>query len=114
MGAWSYVKPRLQTALRELRHSGGGGGSSTDDEPHHHAAAFAQHQQRQGAAQSDLMVERAPGAGGGDGSRGLAAESGLPAVRYVGRASAASPATASFQIHQKEQQDIVEAAMAVG
>jgi 2-oxoglutarate dehydrogenase E1 component len=32
-------------------------------------------------------------------------------VRYVGRAAAASPATASFGIHQKETADILEAAL---
>jgi 2-oxoglutarate dehydrogenase E1 component len=33
-------------------------------------------------------------------------------VRYVGRPAAASPATASFAIHQKETQEILEAALA--
>lgn len=33
-------------------------------------------------------------------------------VRYIGRAAAASPATASFAIHQQEMQDIIQAAVA--
>lgn len=70
MGAWSYVKPRLQTALRHtpgLEYDGDSGG---DDH-----------------LQSDVPV------------------------RYIGRPPAASPATASFSIHQKETQDIIDAAL---
>ena len=35
-----------------------------------------------------------------------------PLVRYVGRPAAASPATASFRIHQSETQEIIETALA--
>lgn len=34
-------------------------------------------------------------------------------VKYVGRAAAASPATASFSIHQKETAEIIDAALTV-
>jgi len=57
-----YVRPRLQTVLREL--------------PAGHAAK----------------------------DRG---------VMFVGRAAAAAPATASFAIHAKEAQEIIEAALSV-
>lgn len=46
-----------------------------------------------------------------EGSYAAAWQSKLP-VRYIGRPPAASPATASFSIHQKEQQDIIDAAFA--
>jgi 2-oxoglutarate dehydrogenase complex dehydrogenase (E1) component-like enzyme len=36
-----------------------------------------------------------------------------PLVGYVGRPAAASPATASFRIHQSETQEIIEAALSV-
>ncbi len=71
MGAWGYVKPRLETALRELPLTGKA-----------KAAAAA--------------------AAGGQQLR----------VRYVGRPPAASPATASFAIHQRETLELIEAALA--
>jgi 2-oxoglutarate dehydrogenase E1 component len=70
MGAWSYVQPRLETALREL-----------------------------------------PAAGGEAAGAAAAAGGGQQRVRYVGRPAAASPATASFAIHQRETLELVEAAL---
>eukprot|EP00879_Flechtneria_rotunda_P017667 GHRR01018519.1.p1 GENE.GHRR01018519.1~~GHRR01018519.1.p1 ORF type:complete len:632 (+),score=225.54 GHRR01018519.1:2874-4769(+) len=76
MGAWSYVQPRLVTALRHC----GGLAHSSDK---------------------------------GQGVSAIAAEQwASKQVKYIGRAAAASPATASFAIHQKETQDIIDAAMA--
>ena len=49
-------------------------------------------------------------AGAGEGSSYH--PSSTPPLRYVGRAAAASPATASFSIHQKEEQEVLEAALA--
>lgn len=40
-----------------------------------------------------------------------AAAAGSTSVRYAGRAAAASPATASFSIHQKETAEIIDAAL---
>jgi 2-oxoglutarate dehydrogenase E1 component len=80
MGAWSYVKPRLGTALRELPHEP----SYTDS------------------------------AGGSSSSSGTGSGEPPPQppnLTYVGRPPAASPATASFAIHQRETLEIIEAAL---
>ncbi len=74
MGAWSYVKPRLGTALRELPHTAGSSTSS--------GGSCGEEQYRQ-----------------------------PPRLMYVGRPPAASPATASFAIHQRETLEIIEAAL---
>jgi 2-oxoglutarate dehydrogenase E1 component len=88
MGAWSYVQPRLLTALRHCSQGSGIGSSSGS------------------GSDSSGEDERRSVAGGGKvdwaGKR----------VHYVGRAAAASPATASFSIHLKEMQDIINAALA--
>lgn len=64
MGAWLYVKPRMETAMRELSDAGTGPGSA---------------QWR---------------------------------LRYVGRAAAASSATASFAVHRAEAGLVIDAALA--
>jgi 2-oxoglutarate dehydrogenase E1 component len=80
MGAWSYVQPRLLTALR---HCSQGSGSDSSGEDERRSVA--------GVGEVDWAGKR---------------------VQYVGRAAAASPATASFSIHLKEMQDIINAALA--
>jgi 2-oxoglutarate dehydrogenase E1 component len=84
MGAWSYVQPRLLTALRHCSQSSGsssGSDSSGEDE----------RRKIYSRGEVDWASKR---------------------VHYVGRAAAASPATASFSIHLKETQDIIDAALA--
>lgn len=87
MGAWSYVQPRLLTALRHCGQTSADTSSSSDEE--------------------------APGLRNGSSSRKWRhVDWSSKQVRYIGRAAAASPATASFAIHQQEMQDIVQAALA--
>jgi len=69
MGAWSYVKPRLETALRTF--------AGADDDP---------------AGYSDVTARR---------------------VQYIGRPTAASPATASLAIHRAETAELIDAALSV-
>jgi len=76
MGAWSYVLPRLLTALRHCSREGDNG--SGDEGP-----------------------------AAGSSSTAWASKN----VLYVGRAAAASPATASFSIHMQELNDIISAAL---
>jgi 2-oxoglutarate dehydrogenase E1 component len=88
MGAWSYVQPRLLTALRHCSQGSGigsgiGSGSDSSGEDERRSAV--------GVGEVDWGSKR---------------------VHYVGRAAAASPATASFAIHLKELQDIINAALA--
>lgn len=86
MGAWGYVQPRLLTALRHCGTSGVESGStsgSSDDE-----AAVGAGRSSRG---SPHWVHRG--------------------VKYIGRAAAASPATASFSIHTSETTEILEAAL---
>ncbi|WIA12981.1 hypothetical protein OEZ85_006593, partial [Tetradesmus obliquus] len=85
MGAWSYVQPRLLTALRHCSQDGSGSGSSSGE---------------------DDSTGRGVAAGGGE------VDWASKRVHYVGRAAAASPATASFSIHLKETQDVINAALA--
>jgi 2-oxoglutarate dehydrogenase complex dehydrogenase (E1) component-like enzyme len=85
MGAWGYVQPRLLTALKHC-------GSTTDF---------------YGSSSSSRLTEVDCAA---------AAEAAYWAqrgVKYVGRAAAASTATASFSIHQKELAEIIDAALTV-
>eukprot|EP00882_Tetradesmus_deserticola_P008563 GHRQ01009031.1.p3 GENE.GHRQ01009031.1~~GHRQ01009031.1.p3 ORF type:complete len:118 (+),score=64.93 GHRQ01009031.1:1419-1772(+) len=89
MGVWSYVQPRLLTALRHCGGSSGLGSSST------------------GKQGDDSTGEDEGGSGGV-----ADVDWGSKRVHYVGRAAAASPATASFAIHLKETQDIISAALA--
>jgi 2-oxoglutarate dehydrogenase E1 component len=86
MGAWGYVQPRLRAALRHCNDDAAPGASSSSS--------------GSGSSSDD---EAAAGAG--------AAGVVVHDVRYVGRAAAASPATASFGIHQKETQEIIDAAL---
>lgn len=81
MGAWSYVQPRLLTALRHCGES------------------------------VETCGEDEAGSAGRGGSGDAAVDWASKQVRYVGRSAAASPATASFAIHQKEMQDILYAAL---
>jgi 2-oxoglutarate dehydrogenase E1 component len=83
MGAWSYVQPRLLTALRHCSQSSNGSGSDSSGEDERRSVV-----------------------------RGGEVDWGSKRVHYVGRAAAASPATASFSIHLKEMQDIIDAALA--
>ena len=90
MGAWGYVQPRLLTALRHCGtgdHDGSSSSSSSDEEEAAAAAAL----------------------GSSNGSVPHWVQHG---VKYVGRAAAASPATASFSIHQKETAEIIDTALA--
>jgi 2-oxoglutarate dehydrogenase E1 component len=59
-----------------------------------------------------LRTALSAGVGEGAYPDAAAAAGNLVQVRYVGRPAAASPATASFAIHQKETQEILEAALA--
>ncbi len=74
MGAWEYVRPRLQLALRQLY------------------------------AKQQLGEDWYPG-------MALDACIGEKHMQFIGRPPAASPATASFAIHQKETKDIIDAAL---
>lgn len=88
MGAWGYVQPRLLTALRHLGDhpaSDSSSGSSGEEEG------------LLGGVQIDVQQQQQP--------------QQPHCVRYIGRAAAASPATASFSIHQKETAEIIEAAL---
>lgn len=86
MGAWSYVQPRLLTALRH-------GGET--------------------AAVASSGDEKAETASNSTGNGNQTVDWASKQVRYIGRAAAASPATASFTIHQQETQDIIQAALAL-
>lgn len=83
MGAWGYVQPRLLTALRQCGTTADGYSS--------------------GSTSEDAGFEAAEGS--------PAAYWGQKTVKYIGRAAAASPATASFSIHQKELAEIIDAAL---
>lgn len=86
MGAWSYVQPRLLTALRHCGEAAVDSTSSDED-------AAVINGSRRSARHVNWAEKR---------------------VRYIGRSSAASPATASFAIHQQEMQDIIQAALEAG
>jgi 2-oxoglutarate dehydrogenase E1 component len=86
MGPWGYVQPRLLTALR---HAVPVDAAAAPD--HHHSSSSSGTSQE---APSDNQPHRG--------------------VKYIGRAAAASTATASFSIHQKELADVINAALTVG
>lgn len=83
MGAWGYVQPRLLTALKHC-------GDTTDS-----YGGSRRHAEADSAAAAEAAYWAQRG------------------VKYVGRAAAASPATASFSIHQKELAEIIDAALTV-
>lgn len=85
MGAWGYVQPRLLTALRHAV-------------PVDAAAASDHHSSSSGSTSQESPSDNQPHRG----------------VKYIGRAAAASTATASFGIHQKELADVINAALTVG
>jgi 2-oxoglutarate dehydrogenase complex dehydrogenase (E1) component-like enzyme len=93
MGAWAFVRPRLAAALRHYFSSSSSGDDEESDDGNGEDSddgddvARLRRQERLGARPRALRE-----------------------VRYVGRPPSASPATASFAIHQKESAEILEAA----
>jgi len=85
MGAWGYVRPRLLTALK---HCG------TPDDPYAHSSSSSDEEEIAAAGVSTPAPHWAQ-----------------HGVKYIGRSAAASPATASFSIHQKEITEIIDAAL---
>jgi 2-oxoglutarate dehydrogenase E1 component len=86
MGAWGYVQPRLLTALKHC-------GSTTDSNGSSSSSSRLLNTDCAAAAEAAYWAQRG--------------------VKYVGRAAAASTATASFSIHQKELAEIIAAALTV-